>query len=46
MITFRFGTKSHVVVNQLTESRQIHCHSVIVKAQITVDEGRHETGSW
>ena len=46
MITFRFGAKCHVVVDQLTEGRQIHCHSVIMKAQITMDEGRHETGGW
>ena len=42
--TFCFCTRGHVVIDQLTKSREENGHGVVVKAKIAMDEGRDVTG--
>ena len=44
--TFCVCNRGHVVIDQLTKSREENSHGVIVKAKIAVDEGRDQTSRW
>ena len=44
--TFCVCNRGHVVIDQLTKSREENSHGVVVIAQIAVDEGRDVTGGW